>query len=129
MPAKGYALMKGQKGLRKGLLLELYRHSRGDLTREVSVEELASSLNEDEEAVILVVRQLAEKRWLTVDENPYHTSSILKITMSGVEEAERLDKPFHQRWPSEHPLLFGFLMSVVTGVVMLLLGRLINRLF
>ncbi len=120
--------MKSQKVLRQCLLLELYRLSRGDLTRDVGVDELADTLKKAEKAlspdrptenaetlVMRAVNHLAEKSWVKVDHNPLHHSPVVKMTVQGVEEAERMEEAF-ERWSSEHPKLFAALVAIITGV-------------
>lgn len=124
-----YAMKKSQSALRRDLLKELHRRSGGDVTRDVTVSDVAKSLNVDEGEIRVVAQQLAQKGSMKAADEEYHYSLVMRITMAGVEEAEKMDKPFLQRWPSEQPVLFGFLMSVITGLVMLLLGKLMNHAF
>jgi hypothetical protein len=122
-------MKKSQSALRRDLLKELHRRSGGDVTRDVTVSDVAKSLNVDEGEIRVVAQQLAQKGSMKAADEEYHYSLVMRITMAGVEEAEKMDKPFLQRWPSEQPVLFGFLMSVITGLVMLLLGKLMNHAF
>src|SRR5262249_34284373 len=44
----------------------------------------------------------------------------------GIEEAEKMERPFFQRWPSEHPVLFGFLMSVLASILTLSASKILD---
>jgi len=78
---------------------------------------MADALKVDEEALLVVARQVKEQHRLSLDENPYHTSSILRITMLGIEEAERMGQPLLKKLADEYPFLYQCCWSSVTLLV------------
>ncbi len=123
------------KSLRKALLRELFLRSRGSLKVCLSVSELPDTMNlanamaargnRFDAADSLAKRaaeQLEAKGWVAID--PNEPTIGLRITMPGIEEAEKAMEPVHQRWPREHPIFFGVLMSIVTGMAIFFLQSL-----
>jgi hypothetical protein len=116
--------MASHAGKRRLVLLEIHRSLGGDLKSSIELKDLADNLGWVPEEILLVVRQLVADG-LAKSGSPGR----VMITINGLKEAEKLDKPFHQRWPGEHPILFGFLMSVITGLTVLIGGKLFTLLF
>jgi hypothetical protein len=108
--------MMYQERLRKELLRQLHQYSDGDPQKEVSIGQLALKLRVDEPTLLVPARQLAEKHWLTLNENPQHTSEIVKITMPGIEEAEKMQS-FLRRVQDEYPFLYQACWSLATLIV------------
>jgi hypothetical protein len=118
--------MPSRSAQRKALLREIFIRTNGDLQSVVTLSDLATALNISLNDTKVIVLQLVEKNLL---KKPYlftNGDGLVSITMHGTEECEKEEKPFFQRWPSEHPVSFGFLMSIFTGLVMLILGRFIK---
>jgi DNA-binding MarR family transcriptional regulator len=118
--------------LRRKALLEIHRRSGGDTERRIKIVELAQELNLPANDVVVTARQLEGKEWVrfsarTLD--PEFTHWSITMTIRGIEEAERMQQPVLRRWPSEHPVVFGLFMSVITGLVMLFAGRFVDRFF
>jgi hypothetical protein len=65
--------------------------------------------------------------WITWLGTDVRTSEgLLNITMKGIEEAEKMERPILQRWPSDHPVAFGTLMSLLSGIVILCLQTVVK---
>jgi hypothetical protein len=48
---------------------------------------------------------------------------LLNLTLKGIEEAERMEKPWHKRWPSEYPILFAAIISLFTALTVAFASR------
>jgi hypothetical protein len=116
--------MRSQAALRKLMLRELYRRSQGNVGILVDLNELVAALEIQVQEAETVAKQIAAKRW--ADFTQHARGGLLAITMSGIEEAEKMEIPVLRRWPSEHPVLFGFLMSVFASALTLSIGKILD---
>jgi hypothetical protein len=121
--------MPSQASLRRTLLVEVFRRSGADTERAVSLSEVAEALKLSNDDAAVIARQVAGKRWIKFYSPTVDPKFVMVMTMRGIEEAERMEKPFLKRWPSDHPLLFGVLMSIITGIVMLVAGKMVSALW
>lgn len=117
--------MASQSALRKAMLREVYRRSAGNLYAIVDLNEVAKSLGLSRADATIVALQLGAKNWVTFSQN--FEGGDMSPTIIGIEEAERMEKPLLKRWPSEHPVFFGFLMSLLAVTVSKLLDLAIKH--
>src|SRR5262249_35473538 len=103
VPIWEYAKVKHQKALRNALLLALYRQSRGDLAKNMSVRDVAESLKEKEEDLELVASQLVEIGLLKPTEAQLDPFTVFRITMRGIEEGEKMDQSHYKRLADKYP--------------------------
>ncbi len=123
-------MAKTDSFLRKQMLRLLYRESNGSIERAVNVATIAKTLNIELEKAAVVAGQIGEsgKRWARF--SGHSGGGILRITVQGIEEAEKMERPLLIQWASEHPFLlsslFGAAMSVLTGIIMIVASRWVN---
>jgi DNA-binding MarR family transcriptional regulator len=125
--------MPSQARLRKTVLMDIYRQSGGDIERHINVAEMAESLAMPAKELVVIIGQLEAKTLarfgVKIRDHPEFKRYTVMITMHGIEEAEKMEQPLLRRWPSEHPVLLATLSSIGTGIVMLVLGKLLNIIF
>jgi hypothetical protein len=108
--------MPNYQTLRRVILRELYARTGGNLMTCVWLNELARALSLEQADADAASLHLAQKGLVTYSRDTTGDGG-LSMTIHGVEEAEKMTRPFLQRWPSEHPVLFGSLMAVLTGLI------------
>jgi hypothetical protein len=119
--------MPNYSAQRKEMLRQVFIETGSDPKNNLAVSELGKRLNKpSRNDVMVIARQLAERNLIRLNET-FGDGGFVNITMNGIEESERLEKSALRRWPSEHPVFFGSLMSVITGLVMLFAGRFLDK--
>ncbi|SRR6266404_6802345 len=113
--------------LRKRVLMEVYRATGGNLERVVNCHDLANAMGLPIADFMLVAEQLRAKMWLGYKHKPCTANWAgwqIGITMNGIEEAEKMERRWFQRFYEDHVVLWsivllivGFVLSTVSGVV------------
>ncbi len=113
--------MMHKKEDRAKLLLALYRKSGGDPNRHLSVDEVseaADELSRPSADLAVVARQLAAMGFLKPlpAQDQLHPETVYTITARGIEEGERMERPF-ERWTRDHPILFESCRSIAIVIL------------
>lgn len=113
--------------LRKRILMEVHRQSGGDMECKIDCCDLAREIGLSIADLILIAEQLVSKTWIRFPEKPLDkklTAWKIIITMRGIEEAEKMERNWFQRFYEDHVviwslvlLVLGFAMSTASGVV------------
>ena len=71
-------------------------------------------------ALLVLSLQLKAKGWATPSLMLSGDGTVF-ITQTGIEEAEKMDRPFLVRFPGEHPMVWGFISSIAgAGLIKLI---------
>lgn len=120
--------MASRKHLRAAFLRAVHRHTDGDPGCEMSAIDIKPVLQLHYDEYDVLTRQIAELGWIVTlpgdhDSFPHPK---LRITMRGVEEAERMERSFYQRFSDEYPLtrdiVRGVAIALVTAAALWIFG-------
>jgi hypothetical protein len=113
--------------LRKRLLKEVYRRTGGDMQCQIDCDALASEMGWLLTDLMLIVEQLIAKTCLQYLHRPLtagYAGWKIAITMHGIEEAEKMERTWFQRFYEDHVvvwslvlLILGFVLSTASGYV------------
>jgi hypothetical protein len=102
--------------MRKRFLLELHLRSCGNLEFEFNTAELGRRFGLKPEDSEVVSTQLSALGFFK--QRAWEPSGLMvKITMLGIIEAEKMNQPFHKRIAEEYPLLYQSIWSLITLLV------------
>ena len=112
------------------MLREIFIHSCGDLEKEISLVDLRKSLNlpslKDAE---IIARQLSAKNLVELLDVDPSGDGMVYMTMRGIEESERLEKPGYERFPNDHPIVWPIIVSMFVSIFVMLVGMLVQAYF
>jgi hypothetical protein len=119
--------MRDHPRLRQAMLAEVARRTGCNIRVAAQMTDLVSALKLPMHDAVTIARQLSAKGWIAYEGNDDGGYTV--ITIQGVEEAERMERPFLQRWPHEHPFLYAAMTSLATAIIVLFGNRLLESLF
>jgi hypothetical protein len=114
-----------RRPVRERLLLAVYRRTRGDLNQSVTLEDVALAIGLDARGLKVQAQQLTELGYLQTIQPSIGPDRVVRMTIRGVQEAEKMEQSFYKRLREEQP----FLYDVIRGAALTLVGILVYWLF
>ena len=116
--------------LRKHALREVYRRSGGNLLKNIGLVELAATLELQPDDMLVITLQMEARDWIhsaiavAGQQVRIEATGFLRITMCGIEEAEKMERHWLRQFYEDHVVLWslvvliaGFALSTASGVV------------